>query len=188
MLTIENHTLILDGVQHSLPQLDKPATVEVWRVPTEYRPSGIFISVASIGKPQEVPACNLADCEYLGSEKLDPHPQALLATAKAEKKARIEAERDAQCEQPVQALGRTWDADKRSQELLASAITIAQAGGPLPSVWRDRDNDTMPVASIADLLAIAGAIAAQTQAAYAQSWARKAAVDEAQTLDEVEAA
>ena len=135
-----------------------------------------------------MPACSLADCEYLGSARLDPHPQALLAAAKARKKARIEAERDAQCEQPVQALGRTWDADKRSQELLASAITIAQAGGPLPSVWRDHDNDNMPVTSIADLLAIAGAIAAQTQAAYAQSWARKAAVDAAQTIDDVEAA
>jgi hypothetical protein len=187
MLTIENHILILDGVQHPLPQLDKPATVEVWRVPTEYRPSGIFISVTPFGEPHEVPACNLADCEYLGNKKLDPHPQALLAAAKAKKKARIEAERDVQCEQPVQALDRAWDADKRSQELLASAITIAQAGGPLPPAWRDHDNENMPVTSIADLLAIAGAIATQTQTAYAQSWARKAAVDAAQTLDEVEA-
>jgi hypothetical protein len=188
MLTIENHTLILDGLQHPLPQLDKPATVEVWRVPTEYRPNGVFIAVAPIGEPHEVPACNLADCEYLGSARLDPHPQALLAAAKAQKKARIEAERDVQCEQPVQALGRTWDADKRSQELLASAITIAQAGGPLPPAWRDHDNDNMPVTSIADLLAIAGAIATQTQTAYAQSWARKAAVDAAQALEDVEAA
>ena len=188
MLTIVNHTLILDGVQHPLPQLDRPATVEVWRVPTAYRPSGIFISVTPTGELQEVPACNLADCEYLGSARLDSHPQALLAAAKAEKKARIEAERDAQCAQPVRALGRTWDADKRSQELLAYAITIAQAGGPLPPVWRDHDNDNMPVTSIADLLAIAGAIAAQIQTAYAQSWARKAAVNAAQMLDEVEAA
>jgi hypothetical protein len=112
----------------------------------------------------------------------------LLAAAKAKKKARIESERDAQCEKPVQALGRTWDADKRSQELLASAITIAQAGGPLPVVWRDYDNDNMQVTSIDDLLAIATAIAAQTQTAYTKSWARKEAVDAAQTLDEVEAA
>jgi len=188
MLTIENHTLILDGVQHPLPQLAKPATVEVWRVPTEYRSSGVFIAVVPIGEPQDVPACNLADCEYLGSERLDPHPQALLAAAKTEKKARIEVERDAKCEQPVKALERTWDADKRSQELLASAITIAQAGGPLPPEWRDHDNDNMPVTSIADLLAIAGAIATQTQTAYAQSWVRKEAVDAAQTLDEVDAA
>jgi hypothetical protein len=111
-----------------------------------------------------------------------------LAAAKAQKKARIESERDAQCEKPVQALGRTWNADKRSQELLASAITIAQAGGPLPVVWRDYDNDNMQVTSIDDLLAIAVAIAAQTQTAYTKSWARKEAVDAAQTLDEVEAA
>jgi hypothetical protein len=188
MFIIEDYTLIIDGVQHALPQFDRPATVEVWRVPTEYRPSGIFISAAPLGEPHEVPACNLADCECLGSARLDPHPQALLAAAKAEKKARIEAERDAQCEQPVQALGRTWDADKRSQELLASAITMAQAGGPLPPAWRDHDNDNMPVTSIADLLAIAGAIATQVQSAYAKSWARKAAVGEAHALEDVEAA
>jgi hypothetical protein len=188
MLTIENHTLILDGTQYPLPQLAKPATVKVWRVPTEYRPSGIFISVTPIGEPEEIPACNLADCEYLGSVQLDPHPQAVLAVAKAEKKARIEAERDAQCEQSVQVLGHTWDADKRSQELLTTAIALAQAGGPLPSVWRNRDNNNVPITSIADLLAIANAIAAQTQAAYARSWERKAMVDAAQTLDEVEAA
>jgi hypothetical protein len=188
MLTIENHTLILDDAQYPLPQLPKLATVKVWRVPTEYRPNGIFISVTPIGEPEEIPACNLADCKYLGSAQLDPHPQAVLAVAKAEKKARIEAERDAQCEQPVQALGRTWDADKRSQELLTAAITLAQAGGPLPPVWRDYDNNNVPITSLADLLAIANAISAQTQAAYAQSWERKAMVDAAQTLDEVEAA
>lgn len=45
----------------------------------------------------------------------------------------------------------------------------------------------MPVTGIADLLAISGAIAAQVQQAYATSWARKAAVDAATTIDEVNA-
>lgn len=110
-----------------------------------------------------------------------------LESAKAAKKRQIEAERDAACEQPVTALGRTWDADKRSQELLTSVITLAQAGAPLPTVWRDYDNNNMPVTSIADLLAISGAIAAQVQQAYATSWMRKAAVDAATTIEEVNA-
>ncbi|WP_337878273.1 DUF4376 domain-containing protein [Caldimonas sp.] len=188
MLNIKNHTLLICGQSIQLPHLVKPATVKVWRVPTDYRADGIFVSVTSVGEPEEVPACDLRQCELIGKADLDPHPDAVLAEAKVRKKEQIEADRDAACVQPVTALGRTWQADKRSQELLASAITIAQAGGPLPAVWRDRDNQDMPVTSIADLLAIAGAIAAQTQAAYAASWARKAAVDAAVTVDDVDAA
>lgn len=187
MLTITNHTLVIDDQAIPLPHLTKPATVRVWRVPTEYRENGIFVSVTPIGEPLEIPACDLRQCEYLGEAQLDPHPDALLSEAKTAKKRQIEAERDAACEQPVTVLGRTWDADKRSQELLNGAIALAQAGGSLPTVWRDHDNNDMPVTSLAELLAIAGAITAQTQAAYARSWARKAAVDAATTIEEVNA-
>ena len=188
MLTIADHAITLDDQIIPLPHLAKPATVRAWRVPTEYRASGLFVAATPIGEPQEIPACDLRQCDYLGEAALDPHPDALLAEAKAAKKRQIEAERDAACWQPVTALGRTWDADKRSQELLASAITLAQAGGPLPAVWRDHDNNDMPVTDIADLLAIAGAIIQQVQTAYATSWARKAAVDAATTIEEVNAA
>lgn len=187
MLTIENHTLTIDDQSIPLPRLTKPATVRVWRVPTEYRENGLFVAVTPIGEPQEIPACDLRQCEYLGEAPLDPHPDALLVEAKAAKKRQIEAERDAACEQPVTALGRTWDADKRSQELLNGAIALAQAGGPLPVVWRDHDNNDMPIADLSDLLAIAGAIAQQVEAAYARSWQRKAALEAAQTMEEVEA-
>ena len=188
MLTIKDYTLVIDGSQIQLPHLTKPATVRVWRVPTEYRENGLFVATTPIGDPEEVPACDLRQCTYLGEAQLDPHPDAMLAEAKAAKKRQIEAERDATCEQPVRALGLTWDADKRSQELLNGAIALAQAGGPIPAVWRDHDNNDMPIADISDLIAIAGAIAQQVQTAYAASWARKAAVDAASTIEEVEAA
>lgn len=187
MLTITNHTLVIDDQAIPLPHLAKPATVCAWRVPTEYRENGIFVSVTPVGEPQEIPACGLRQCEYLGEAQLDPHPDAMLAEAKAAKKRQIEAERDAACEQPVTALERTWDADKRSQELLNGAIALAQAGGPIPAVWRDRDNNDMPITDISDLLAIAGAIAQQVQQAYATSWERKAAVDAATTIEDVNA-
>lgn len=90
--------------------------------------------------------------------------------------ARIERERDAACVADVHALGRRWQADHRSQSLLASAITLAQAGLQLPPVWRDADNQDMPVTDIGQLLAIAAAIAQQTQAAYAASWKAKEAM------------
>ncbi|MEO1750739.1 DUF4376 domain-containing protein [Thiofaba sp. EF100] len=187
-MRIENHQLITDTTAIDLPRLSIPATVHVWTVPTEYRSDGLFIAVQRPGEPEEVPACDPAQCAKAMTETLPPHPDAVLAEAKAAKKRQIEADRDAQCEQPVSALGRAWDADKRSQELLATAVTLAQAGAPLPPVWRDCHNNDMPVTGIAELLAISGAIAAQTQAAYATSWMRKAAVDAATTLEEVEAA
>jgi len=63
----------------------------------------------------------------------------------------------------------------------------AQAGLPLPTEWRDADNSNMSISTLADLLAIAGAIGAQTQAAYAWSWATKAAIDTATTTAELAA-
>ena len=76
---------------------------------------------------------------------------------RAEQIAQIERERDASCVAPVSAMGRTWQADQRSQALLGQAITLAGAGLPLPSVWRDADNQDMPITTLADLFAIARA-------------------------------
>lgn len=110
-----------------------------------------------------------------------------LSIVKVQRKAAIEAARDAACFADVAALSRTWQADKRSQELLGQAIALAGAGLPLPAVWRDAGNADMTVTALADLLAIAGAMAAQTQAAYAHSWALKAQIDAAATAAEVDA-
>ena len=116
-----------------------------------------------------------------------PDQAGLLDMAKAAKFAQIERDRDAACVANVAAHGRIWQADARSQALLGQAITLASAGLPLPAYWRDYENSDMAIESVADLLAIAGAIAAQVQVAYATSWARKAAVDMAETVDGVDA-
>lgn len=171
-----------------VPQRAMPCKLRVWRVPQTYRDAGYFLTLQPPGEPEEVPACSLSECELVLEQDIPAHPYAVLAEIKAVKKRQIEAERDAEVFAPCQALGRTWDADARSREMLAAAITLAQAGGSLPPVWRDHDNDNMPVSGLADLLAIAAAMAQQTQAAYARSWQRKAAVDAAETVEEVEAA
>jgi len=114
-------------------------------------------------------------------------PAISIEQIKAAKLEQIEQDRDAQCRAPVYVHGRQWQADSRSQELLSQAITLCSAGLPLPAAWRDVDNANMVITSLADLLAIAGAIAAQTQTAYAVSWARKAALEAATTMIEIEA-
>lgn len=106
---------------------------------------------------------------------------------KEAKKAEIEHWRDAACYADVTALGRAWQADARSQDLLNKAISLAGLGLPLPAIWRDADNDDMAVAGIMDLLQIAGAMASQTQTAYGISWTLKAQVDAATTTEEINA-
>lgn len=114
-------------------------------------------------------------------------PGPSLDAIKAARRAAVNIARDAACVADVTVNGKAWQADARSQQMLASAIALAGAGLPLPASWRARDNSNMPVTGLADLLAIAGAMAAQTQAAYEKSWALKAQIDAATTAAEVEA-
>lgn len=89
MLNIENHILTIDDATIDLPHLPKPATVKVWRVPTEYRANGVFVAVYSDGDPEEIPACDLTQCEFVGEGRLEAHPGAALQAAKAERIADI---------------------------------------------------------------------------------------------------
>lgn len=85
MLTIENHILTIDDQIINLPHLPKPATVKVWRVPTEYRANGLFVAVTPSGEPEEIPACDLPLCEFVGEAQLPAHEGAQLAAAKDER-------------------------------------------------------------------------------------------------------
>jgi len=110
-----------------------------------------------------------------------------LAEHKAAAVATVIANRDTKRYTNVTALGHTWQADQTSKDLLSDAINLAQAGLPLPTEWRDADNTNMTITSITDLLAIAGAMATQTQAAYAWSWGKKGAIETATTAAELAA-
>ena len=110
-----------------------------------------------------------------------------IAEAKAAKRAEINADRDAAVNAPVEALGHTWDSTYVSQFRINSAIALALNGLPLPSVWRDYHNVDMPVTDVAELLAIGAAMAVATETAMHVSWARKAALSAAETLEEIAA-
>lgn len=109
-----------------------------------------------------------------------------LTISKLEKHTQIERERDAERWADITTLGHTWQADAATQQTLASAILLAQAGVYTPSIWRDRDNVNVTV-TLTDLVTLAGVMAAQTKAAYDRSWERKAALAAATTPEEVEA-
>lgn len=85
----------------------------------------------------------------------------------------------------VTAHNRQWQADPDSKGLLSDAILLAQNGKSLPSVWRDANNENMPINSIQDLLAIAEAIFAQTEAALAWSWGKKDEIKEGKDVSEL---
>lgn len=136
---------------------------------------------------------------YLASEELLPEGCTLISyqelediknppsleVVKTQKVEEIEKHRDKACVQNVITLSRVWQADKRSQELVGQSITLAQAGLPLPTTWRDYNNSDMTITSINDLLAIAGAMASQTKSAYSTSWARKVSINLATTVQDV---
>jgi len=130
---------------------------------------------------------------FLQGDESTPEWQALhpppdpIADAKTAKRAQINVDRDAAVNAPVEALGHTWDSTYVSQFRINSAIALALNGLPLPSVWRDYHNVDMPVTDVAELLAIGAAMAVATETAMHVSWARKAALSAAETLEEIAA-
>jgi len=169
-----------------------------WEVHPDYRNAELYdtatgdkISVTAIGEitgalTLSAPPEGGVSHYVKGKWVTDPERVAAkLSAAKEEKETEIESARDAACVVNVTAHDRTWQADGRSQGLLGDAITLAQAGVPLPPVWRDADNNDMAITDIAQLVAIAGAIAQQTQTAYAVSWQLKAQVKKAGDIEQL---
>lgn len=89
MLVVENHRLSVDGITLELPHLPVSATLKVWRVPTEYRDSGIFFSLTPDGGVEEYPAC--AGHEFIGETRVEAHPEAALESEKQRNIADIKA-------------------------------------------------------------------------------------------------
>lgn len=95
--------------------------------------------------------------------------------------------RDAQMALGLDYAGHVWQADEQSQARLAAAITTFQATGQIPAdfTWRTLDNVDVPMA-LADLVALAGAMAVRTFAIWKFSWDLKsqlATADDPSTID-----
>jgi hypothetical protein len=114
-----------------------------------------------------------------------------LAEAAAVKLLEIQAWRDASCSAnvtvPVSNVPYSWQADKRSQDLLSNSVSMVSGGViPCPTVWRSADNINVLV-GIQDLKNICAAIALQTSTAYAKSWALKAQVAACTSVSQITA-
>jgi len=110
-----------------------------------------------------------------------------VANARALKKLELKGERDLMCVRNVTAIGYVWQADPISQQLLASKIALCSAGGALPYIWRTADDVDYMVTSLSDLVTIAEAMSSQAEQAYQHYWLKKAEVDNATAVAEVEA-
>jgi len=108
-----------------------------------------------------------------------------LARAKRLKIDWVHQERNKRRFSNVVAFDRPWQADLRSQDLINKAISMAVAGAPLPTVWRDDNNNDMPITDIGQLAVIGGAMAQQTEEVYHRSWQLKDEIEAATTAEEV---
>ena len=108
-----------------------------------------------------------------------------LVDAQNSRYAYVDAMRELACEADVSALGYFFQSNQRSKDLLNGAVALASNGLPLPEVWRSTNNVNVSINSIADLLAIAGAMAVAVQAAYLHSWVLKAQIEAALDIDSV---
>lgn len=92
-MKIIDSALIYDELQFDLPELPYNTTVELWRVPEDYRDSGYFVGVTQNGM-RELPGCSLRDAELIGSLDYPASEAAVLAAAKTARLQRINNETD----------------------------------------------------------------------------------------------
>jgi len=113
-----------------------------------------------------------------------------LAQARAEKITQLKRWREAMqngtVEHTVGGTARRFQMDERSRGLLDSAITVFSAGVPVPPgfFWTDADNNDVPM-TLADLVALAGAMADRVQRAHATYRALRQQVEQSTDLEAI---
>ena len=154
-MKIENGSLVVtvQGVEKTvpLPTVAADAKVKAWAVPADYRADGLFVAVTVKGPGhagEEIPACDLAACEFLGELELDAGDDAKLEAVKAAKRLEIN---DA-CNAAVASLAasypereiQSWPQQVKEAEALTNN---AEAATPLLAAIADARG--LPVAELA---------------------------------------
>lgn len=190
-MKIENDSLVVtvDGVEHTLPlpAVATDAKVKAWRVPVEYRTDGVFVAVTEQGRPEDIPACNLADCECLGELALDAGEAARLEAVKAAKHLEI----NQACNAAVASLAasypereiQSWPQQVKEAEALAAN---PQAAAPLLTAIAGARS--LPVEDLASrVLAKMAAYAAASGALIGRRQAAEDRIDLAASSEDVAA-
>jgi len=153
-MRIDKNALIMsDGQTIMLPKHAVASRVALWRVPTMYRSNGLFVSITIPGTPEQIPACNLADCTLLGELDYPADAGAVLDRARAQRLATARA--------AVDAAARALVAHISSTEQQTWPTQLAEA--QLVNSWRDIP-DRLPPPSYYPLLALMA-----TQRGYGES-------------------
>ena len=84
-----------DGHTIALPKYPTASRVKVWAVPVDYRADGLFVAVTVKGEPEEIPACNLADCTVIGELDYPADDNAALEVVRAQRLAALHEAVDA---------------------------------------------------------------------------------------------
>ena len=188
-MKIENGSLVVtvDGVEKTipLPTIASDAKVKAWIVPTDYRADGLFVAVTQKGASEEIPACDLAACEFLGEVEFDAGDEAKLEAVKAAKRAEI----NAACDIAVASLAasyperevQSWPQQVKEAEALAAD---PQAQAPLLAAIAEARS--LPLAELASrVLGKMNAYAAASGSLIGRRQAAEDLIDVAATPEDV---
>lgn len=186
-MQIIDQTLHIDGQEIPLPAVTQDAKVKAWRVPTEYRDTGFFVSVILPAQTEEIPACSPADAEYVGECDYPAPESAKLTAAKAAKLADINTE----CDKAVFALTATYpQAEIQSwpQQVKEADAYAADPQAAVPLLESIAVQRGLSVAELVQRVhAKVQAYAVASGYLIGKRQAYEDAIDAAQTLQEVEA-
>ena len=188
-MKIENGSLVVtvQGVEKTvpLPTVAADAKVKAWIVPADYRADRLFVAVTVKGEAEEIPACDLAACEFLGELALDAGIEAKLEAVKAAKRLEI----NEACNAAVAALAasypereiQSWPQQVKEAEALAAD---PQAAAPLLTAIADARS--LPVLELASrVLGKMNAYAAASGALIGRRQAAEDLIDVAATPEDV---
>jgi hypothetical protein len=115
-----------------------------------------------------------------------PDPAILLALTKANRRAYIEAQRDAYIYGGVTYNGHPYQSDPRSQDNVRSWGIVTASGGTVPAdfTWRDTANADVPFTA-SDITNLSAVMASWMTLQYELYWELKAQIDAAGSIDDV---
>lgn len=188
-MKIENGSLVVtvDGVEKTVPlaTIAADAKVKAWIVPADYRADRLFVAVTVKGEAEEIPACDLAACEFLGELELDAGIEAKLEAVKAAKRLEI----NEACNTAVAALAASYperEIQSWPQQVKEAEALAADPQAPAPLLTAIADARGLPVAELASrVLGKMNAYAAASGSLIGRRQAAEDLIDLAATAEDV---
>ncbi len=188
-MKIENGSLVVtaQGVEETvpLPTVAADAKVKAWAVPADYRADGLFVAVTVKGESEEIPACDLAACEFLGELELDAGDDAKLEAVKAAQRTEI----NAACDIAVASLAASYpecEVQSWPQQVKEAEAMAADPQAQAPLLAAIAEARSLPLAELASrVLGKMNAYAAASGALIGRRQAAEDLIDLASSPEDV---